>query len=65
MMVILEYCGGGNLHKALQKDARSAQRRLVCPLLISTTAPREECKNAYKHKLVHNQIRVYIGKMII
>jgi hypothetical protein len=31
--VILEYCGGGNLHKALQKDGRSAQRRLVCPLV--------------------------------
>jgi hypothetical protein len=29
-MVILEYCGGGNLHKALQKDARNAERRLVC-----------------------------------
>ncbi len=29
MMVILEYCGGGNLQKALKKDARSATRRLV------------------------------------
>jgi hypothetical protein len=30
-MVILEYCGGGNLHKALQKDAKAKDRRLVRP----------------------------------
>jgi hypothetical protein len=31
MMVILEYCGGGTLHKALQKDAKTKDRRLVRP----------------------------------
>jgi hypothetical protein len=30
-MVILEYCGGGNLRRALQKDGKSATRHLVCP----------------------------------
>jgi hypothetical protein len=34
MMVILEYCGGGNLHKALQKDAKTVERRLVRPFLF-------------------------------
>jgi hypothetical protein len=29
MMVILEFCGGGNLQKALKQDARSTIRRLV------------------------------------
>jgi hypothetical protein len=29
MMVILEYCAGGNLHKALRKDSKSPSRRLV------------------------------------
>jgi hypothetical protein len=33
MMVVLEYCSGGNLKKALQRDARDSQRRLVVPYI--------------------------------
>jgi hypothetical protein len=30
-MMIMEYCNGGNLQKALQKDLKNKKRRLVRP----------------------------------